>query len=187
MWNIHGVIPPIADGEDGSSPNRSPYQINIVEFVKKFSYSRERCSIIAKFLDYRQKIYQLEINQGFQWVDGSFTENVEQSRQRPPNDIDLVNFFYQPPHITEEFLAEHGYIFEHDIVKRNYLVDSYWVNLSVDDKEHIVKQTAYWYSMWSHQRDTDIWKGFYQIPLTPEDDIIARQWLDSIKTGDPNE
>jgi hypothetical protein len=180
MWNIHGVIAPIAEGEDGVSDNRSPYKISIIDFVKNFSYTQDRCHIISKFLDYREKIYQLEINEGFQWVDGSFTENVEELRQRPPSDIDLVNFIYQPSQINEEYWAEHGYVFDHDIAKQNYLVDSYWVNLSVNDKEYIVNQTAYWYSMWSHQRDTNIWKGFYQIALTPQDDIMARQWLEGM-------
>lgn len=188
MWNIHGVISPIAEGEDGVSFNRSPYRIGIFDFVKNFSYSKERYNIITKLLDYREKIYQLEINSGFQWVDGSFTENVEQLRNRPPGDIDLVNFIYQPAQINEENWAQHGYVLDHDIAKQNYLVDSYWVNLSVNDKEYIVKQTAYWYSMWSHQRDTNIWKGFYEIPLIPQDDIMARQWLDNMITqGDIHE
>ncbi|WP_426763559.1 DUF6932 family protein [Hafnia paralvei] len=30
--------------------------------------------------------------EGFQWVDGSFTENVELIERRTPNDVDVVIF-----------------------------------------------------------------------------------------------
>ncbi|WP_414651656.1 DUF6932 family protein [Hafnia paralvei] len=30
--------------------------------------------------------------EGFQWVDGSFTENIELIERRTPNDVDVVTF-----------------------------------------------------------------------------------------------
>lgn len=188
MWNIHGVVSPIAEGENGGSQNRSPYLIDIVSFVSQFAFSSERITILLKLLDYRQAIYRANIDTGFQWINGSFTEDVERLRNRPPNDIDLVTFIHdnniEP---NEQWVESHSYIFNNEQVKDVYNVDSYWVNMDEISKPQLAKYATYWYSMWSHQRVTNIWKGFYQISLTPQDDIIARQWLDSITAGDPNE
>ena len=30
-----------------------------------------------------------------------------------------------------------------------------------------VRQVSYWYSLWSHQRETFAWKGFIQLDLAP--------------------
>lgn len=169
MWNIHGVIPPVSE-VDQTSPARSPYEICSLDFVKKFSLSNERIVILRNFLYYRKFLYELGITSGFQWVNGSFTENVETLRNRPPNDIDVVSF------ITEPNSPLPNELFDNPYIKQKYQVDSYIVDLNDDPKE-LVKRTAYWYSMWSHQRDTNIWKGFFQIPLSEQDDIEALNHL----------
>ncbi|AZQ92910.1 hypothetical protein [Moraxella catarrhalis] len=45
-------------------------------------------------------------------------------------------------------------------------------------EEELVKWTAYWYSMWSHQRETKIWKGFFKIPFSTQDDQKALNYLE---------
>lgn len=168
MWNIHGVISPIAEGAGATSLNRAPYEIDILTFVKNFSLSNERIEILKKFLYYRTFLYELGVTSGFQWVNGSFTENVELLRQRPPNDIDVVSFIALKTPPDE--------LFEHFYIKQKYQVDGYIVDLN-DDPEELVKWTAYWYSLWSHQRDTNIWKGFFQIPFSTQDDLKALNYL----------
>lgn len=42
--------------------------------------------------------------------------------------------------------------------------------------------TVYWYSMWAHRRDLS-WKGFIQIPLNPQLDVVAMTILNSATTG----
>lgn len=167
MWNIHGVIPPVSDG---TSIERSPYEIDILTFTKMFSLSNERIAILKNFLYYRKFLYELDITSGFQWVNGSFTENVETLRNRPPNDIDVVSFITEPKNPLPNELFDNSYI------KQQYQVDSYFVDLN-DAPQELVKWTAYWYSMWSHQRDTNIWKGFFQMPLSEQDDLEAFSYL----------
>ena len=87
MWNIQGVIPPIAIGEEGHSPKRSPYPISINEFVQNFAFSTERIEILIGFLAYRRAIYLSGIEAGFQWVNGSFVENIESIAERRPSQI----------------------------------------------------------------------------------------------------
>lgn len=151
MWDIHGVIPPVL-GEDASL-DRSPYEIDILTFVQMFALSEARIAILKNFLYYRKFLHDNGVTSGFQWVNGSFTENAETLRQRPPNDIDVVSFITQSSAVSETLL-NNGYI------KQIYLVDSYFVDLN-DNPEELVKWTAYWYSMWSHQRETKIWKGVF--------------------------
>lgn len=170
MWNIHGVISPITDDV---SIDRSPYEISMLDFVKKFSFSNERVAILRGFLYYRKFLYSLGITAGFQWVNGSFTENVEILRNRPPNDIDVVSFIAEPENPLPDELFDNLYI------KQQYQVDGYFVDLNGNPQE-LVKWTAYWYSMWSHQRDTKIWKGFFHIPLSMQDDMVALNYLEGL-------
>jgi len=45
---------------------------------------------------YRAALRDLGLN-GVQWINGSFCEDVERTRGRPPGDIDLVSLIVRPP------------------------------------------------------------------------------------------
>ena len=36
--------------------------------------------------------------------------------------------------------------------------------------------------MWSHQRENNLWKGFFQMNLSPEDDRRAAEYITSLTT-----
>lgn len=183
MWNIQGVIPPIAIGEEGHSPKRSPYPISIIEFIHNFAFSTERIEILFGFLEYREAIYSSGIETGFQWVNGSFVENVESIADRAPNDIDAVTFsnFYHTIPDYPDWAQRNIHLFNNPIVKNQYKVDSYWVDMDLGFNETSIRKCTYWYSMWSHQRDTDMWKGFFVIPLSPSEDKEAMKYLSELK------
>ncbi|MFC6204220.1 DUF6932 family protein [Psychrobacter urativorans] len=183
MWNIRGVIPPVALNEEGHSYNRSPYSININKFIKDFAFSSERIEILIGFLAYRQAIYSSGIETGFQWVNGSFAENVESIADRAPNDIDIVTFsnFYHTIPDYPNWAQRNIHLFDNPTAKNKYKVDSYWVDMDLGFNEASIRKCTYWYSMWSHQRDTDIWKGFFVIPLSPSDDNEAMKYLSELK------
>jgi hypothetical protein len=42
------------------------------------------------------------IVEGFQWIDGSFIEDAEKSRGRPPADIDIITFGGRPAGYAEK-------------------------------------------------------------------------------------
>jgi hypothetical protein len=46
-----------------------------------------------------------------------------------------------------------------------------------------VRQISYWYSLWSHQRETDAWKGFVQLDLAPDADKTIEDIL-KMKEGE---
>ncbi len=62
----------------------------------RFSTSSARCKILEGLLDYRQAMHRIGLVSGFQWLDGSFLEDVETIEKREPRDIDVVTFFHTP-------------------------------------------------------------------------------------------
>lgn len=180
-WNMAGVLPPIWPGEDGHSPNRSPYLMKLTEVIEHFSSSPERISILDGFLNYREALHSANIVKGFQWLDGSFLENIEVLELRSPNDMDVVTFFHIPNDQTQiSLLSQDARLFDPALAKQTFLVDAYAFVLGNPTEERHVKQISYWYSMWAHRRD-ETWKGFLQVDLAPHTDAEAKQFLASVK------
>ena len=63
-------------------------------FVGNLGTSPERKAILGGFLDFRDRLRSEGMIQGFQWLDGSFLENIEVMESRPPKDLDVVTFFW---------------------------------------------------------------------------------------------
>jgi hypothetical protein len=84
----------------GSSPDRSPYRVDLISFIDRFSTTAPRVKILDGLLRFRAWLHNLGILSGFQWVDGSFLEDIETIAKRPPNDIDVVTFFDMPPGVS---------------------------------------------------------------------------------------
>lgn len=175
-WNAQGVIPPI-DVNDPASLARSPYQVVLTDLVLKFATSPERRKILDGLLRFRAALHGVGLTIGFQWLDGSFLENVELLATRPPNDVDVVTFFSLPSGTVDEaaLVARNPAVFNQVQAKATYSVDSYFVGLD-GDRISLVRMTAYWYSMWSHRRN-EAWKGFLEISLDPRDDANAAKLL----------
>lgn len=172
-WNSLGLLPPI-DPELPTSPKRSPYLVTLLDVVMRFSTSPERRSVLKGFLDYRAALHQIGICEGFQWLDGSFLEDVETLEHRAPRDIDVVTFLHTPANFSPSEAALR--ILDQTTAKQQFQVDAYIVELDEVSPGQLVAYSAYWYSMWSHRR-TQAWKGFLQISLPATDDAQARQWL----------
>jgi len=172
-WTTKGLLPPINPVQPASA-ERSPYSVTLLDLVMRFACSTERRRILLGLLDFRAALHTVGLIQGFQWLDGSFLEHVEKLENRAPRDIDVVTFVNVPDDFTqtEEALA----IFDHNAIKTQFLVDSYLVELNLLPPENLVRQSAYWYSLWSHRRNED-WKGYLQIDLNPTHDQEARRYL----------
>jgi len=37
-----------------------------------------------------------------------------------------------------------------------------------------VKDTSYWYGLFSHQRETAVWKGMIELPLASDDEAAVK-------------
>ena len=179
-WDWNGLIPPIRPGtpeEEAAEPaTRSPYDATLEHLVDRFLTSPERAVLIGGFLDYRAALHQIGIIRGFQWVNGSFTEEVEDWAEDPhaPNDIDVVTFYY--PSDAEEWNVLP--LFYPEETKSKFHVDARGIRLGRPLNEGIVSDIAYYYGLWSHRRKDLAWKGFVQVDLDPAQDGFARQLLD---------
>lgn len=172
-WNAQGLLPPI-DPASPTSVERSPYQVTLLDVVLRFATSPERCRILSGFLEYRAALHGMGLVNGFQWLNGSFTEQVETLEHRAPKDIDVVTFVHTPDDFAPS--DEQLRMLDHDAAKARFLVDSYFVEINQGPPEVLIERSVYWYSMWSHRRN-QAWKGYLQIDLSPADDTDARQHL----------
>ena len=177
-FNIHGVVPPVRPGAPGHSDERAPYPTDMLAFSQHFGNTPERRVILRGLLDMRAALLSSGITDGFQWLDGSFVEDVERLRTRPPGDIDVVTFA-----VLGDAAAQHARIqgapalFDPDQCKVAYHVDHYFLGTDGGIDETLVNRVSYWYSMWAHQRDTNRWKGFVT-PSLSSNDVDARAWID---------
>lgn len=179
MWNSIGVLPPIQPGVEGISRDRSPYCVDLSAFVNRFCISQERKNILIGLLNFRHDLHDLGITTGFQWLNGSFSENIEITEQRPPMDIDVVTFFDLPSGENQQsLLTKAPDLFQPARLKKKYLIDGYYIGLGRVVDERYVRNVSYWYSMWSHRRD-NVWKGFVQVSLAPSGDSGANQLLNA--------
>lgn len=179
-WNGVGVLPPVSPGALGNSPERSPYLISLVGFVDRFKTSPERIKILDGLLRFREKLHEVGIVSGFQWLDGSFLEQIELLKNRPPRDMDVVTFFDMPMGENQRSLFKKaGQLFDQKFLKETYAVDGYFSVLGQPVDVAQVQQITYWYSMWSHRRD-GMWKGFVQVDLNPSQDADVQAVVSKI-------
>jgi hypothetical protein len=182
-WNALGLIPPI-DEQQPTSPERSPYAVSLTDFVLRFGQTQPRRVVLAGFLKYRSELHAAGLVSGFQWLDGSFLENVEVLEARAPNDIDVVTFFDLPADKSQlDLQQQFPELFPanrdaHQKLKTVYCVDAYVEHLG-KVPSRLVRQASYWYSMWSHRRN-QAWKGYVQIDLASNDDALATAQLENL-------
>src|SRR5690625_136501 len=94
IWGGELYLPPALYSDDGEV--KAPYELTIAQVAELLGASAARRTLLHGLLRFRGELADAGISTGFQWINGSFTENVEASRGRPPRDIDVVTFFELP-------------------------------------------------------------------------------------------
>ena len=183
-WNDSGLLPPFLDNP-ASPRDRSPYRVSLGETMIRFGRANAgRRALMSGLLDFRAALHGAGLTRGFQWIDGSFVEDVESSRGRAPWDIDVVTFFYIPEGHTRESLArDFPNIFTATAAKSAFRVDAYFVGLNQTSAERIVDRVVYWYGLWGHTRGR-LWKGFVEVDLDPGEDGAVRAALERMNGED---
>lgn len=177
-WNMAGVVPPVRPGEDPAGGDRSPYRIALDGFVDRFCFNADRAEIIRGLIRLRAGLHSIGMVHGFQWINGSFLENVEDREGRFPNDVDVVTYAFLPKGQTQEtFFPRIIPYLDRDQVKSTYRVDHFLRVLPQLE----IQDVCYWYSLWSHRRD-GMWKGYAEVDLDPEYDPRAATLLE-VKIG----
>jgi len=178
-FNGNGVLPP-QDGDPANLNAGSPYPATTLELCQTFGKTAHRRAILKGFLALRAALRQLQITNGFQWVDGHFLEQDHPKNRRPPDHIQVVTFFH-PNETMEapEHAALAAILRNRKKTRQQFRVDHMPVLLSWPP-ELVIEHTRHWCTLLSHQRETGIWKGLLKINLdTASDDSAALEHLQS--------
>jgi len=187
VFDQNGVLPPFM-GNDASTPDRSPYAASIVEFVTHFGTSPHRRQLLKKFIAYRQLLTADGYVSGYQFVDGSFVEDVERTQRRDPIDIDVFSFLDAPIKYQTDpsawaltgFQFWQGEIINRDLNKVRFSLDTYALLLQETNLPSLIQGVIYWNGLFSHQRSTYAWKGFVAVALDSVADQAALATLESV-------
>jgi hypothetical protein len=175
-FDHNNVIPPHL-GNPTEINHLSPYLCTTLELCTAFATSKERVEILSGLLSFREKMNLLGIKQGFQWIDGSFTENIEVSEKRAPRDLDLVTFYGGITIENQEKLLEKFTEFSNpQTAKLTYKLDHYAVDYCYNP-DVTVESARYWIQLFSHNR-LGVWKGILRLELnTPDIDAESIEYL----------
>ena len=172
--NQSGVLPPFLPGQTPAGLGAmAPYRVSILHVAQRFGTNAARIGLLNGLIVFRSELRKAGISSGFQWLDGSFVEHSERTLGRPPGDVDIVTFAprptqYSDPATWREFIQSRPDLFDPAQTKRQYLCDAYFVDLR-SDPTFLVNQTRYWFGLFSHQRETFLWKGMLEAPIGADD------------------
>jgi hypothetical protein len=172
-FNHNHVLPPHL-GDPVNYSQLSPYPCTTLELCDRFGTSPERRLILGRFLDFRERLRGEQLTTGFQWLDGSFLEDVELRERRSPRDLDVVTVYWGYDRLFQQGLAARFREFASPMLaKATYGLDHY--NFDAGFKPELtLEQTRYWILLFSHNRQ-GVWKGMLKIDLdTPVEDNLAR-------------
>jgi hypothetical protein len=145
-----------------------------LELCQRFGTSPERRKILGQFLDFRQRLADEGLTTGFQWLDGSFHEDIESQEGRPPRDLDVVTVYWgYDDSFQGQLMANFPEFANPKLAKANFALDHYPMDASYHP-EATVELARYWISLFSHNR-LAVWKGMLRVELnTIADDSAAR-------------
>lgn len=175
-FDSNSVLPPHL-GDPRLPDEISPYPCTALELCDRFAISTERVLILDGFLRLRGELRNRGMTDAFQWVDGSFLEDVENSENRAPGDIDVVTFYWSlDPDFTSKLVTAFPDLRDHAKIKADFFVDHFPIDAGYHP-ELTVEATRYWCGLFSHTR-IGVWKGMLRLELNnPADDLDAAALL----------
>lgn len=125
------VLPPFVGEDPTAKASTSPYTTSMVEIVERFATSMVRVAILRGLLSYRGALLRAGLVDGYQWLDGSFVEDIETASRRDPNDIDIVTFASSPADLGDrkDWLHANEGLLDPRRTKQGFLCDAYFVDL----------------------------------------------------------
>jgi hypothetical protein len=143
-FTISGVLQPYLGPTPKDGALMSPYETTLVRIAQKLCGSDERKEIFRGLLSYRQQLANIGFRIGFQWLSGSFMEDIESLETRHPKDVDMVTFFHRPATATDDaawqaFTLTNKSLLAWWEVKPVYKCDPYFVDLNTESS-NVVNQ-----------------------------------------------
>jgi hypothetical protein len=155
----------------------SPYPTSLVNIANAFCKTPERRAIFSGLLHFRQTLSGIGLTSGFQWLSGSFLEDIETLENRSPNDVDVVTFFQRPAQHAADaqwkaFSDANKSLWYPAQTKALFHCDARYIDMTFP-AAYIVDHTRFWFGLFSHRRG-GLWKGLLQVPLVvSQDDVDA--------------
>jgi len=173
----HNLVLPPHLGSPTIPNELSPYEATSLELVEQFATSPQRKTILRGLLGFRERLQNLNLIEGFQWLDGSFLEDIEAKENRPPNDLDIVTIYWgYDGAFQANVVANLPEFQDAALAKAHFHLDHYPFDASYHPLQ-TVQYTRYWIQLFTHNRDK-VWKGMIMLPLnTPGIDSQALQFL----------
>jgi hypothetical protein len=185
-FNENKVLPPHR-GNPKNESDMSPFPATTLQLCERFGHSKARRPFLRGFLEFRGVLEELQMHEGFQWLDGFFMEDFEHQKIKTPEFIQVVTFYKQPPKpfphpdLTDTFAI----LQDPDLLERKYNVTHNVVRLDMSAQntpQKLVSRTRFWWGQMSHTEEEEVWKGLVQVPLnTPDDDAAAMQYLKALE------
>jgi len=174
-----GVLPPYL-GSPTHSYGMSPYKVPLLDFAQRLATSIQRIEILKGFMAHRARLIEAGIF-GFQWLDGSFVEDIEATESRPPGDIDIVTFHARSADLIQQpawegFFGTNLDLFDRSQCMPKFKVDPYYIDFTFGPL-YVVRMTSFWYGLFSHKRGAGLWKGMIEVPLDGMQDAAVSQLL----------
>ncbi|MDW4551073.1 hypothetical protein R5H32_17055 [Defluviimonas sp. D31] len=183
-FDAGGALPAFVGSDPTKPAVRSPYKTHMDFLVTRFLTSKERAKLLLGLNEYRKHLWSGGFISGMQWIDGSFVEDVETTRRRPPKDVDVLTLFNRPLKYHGDIISWksdykafiHKRFFDTQVLKPIYGCDCYGLDLDTD-AYNIVGNASYWFGLFSEQRYSLRRKGIVAIPLATD-----RMEFDKIET-----
>ena len=125
-------------------------------------------------------MHQFGLNEGIQWINGSFVNDKMSQEGEEPCDIDVITLYNVPLGVTQQqLLTSSPDLFGAPGTNRNkelFDVDSYFVSLNSGSVSYTTKSIAFWNNLW-HHTEKGRRKGFLAVDLAPTDDQNAANLL----------
>src|SRR5207244_3707530 len=88
-------------------------------------------------------------------------------------DIDLVTIFERPHAARDDaswkqVVSANSSLFNRSQVKKDFGCDSFFVDAGQPPSK-VLRQATYFLGLFTHQRDSYLWKGILQVPLRSDD------------------
>ncbi len=169
------VLPPHL-GNPTLPAQLSPYPCTALELCQQFATSPERRQILDGLLRFREMLRTAQF-QGFQWLDGSFLEDIETRENRPPKDLDVATLYWEPNiKALATVVSAQPVLQDQPSIKAQFHLDHYFVDVAYNPLL-TVESARYWIGLFSHRRD-GVWKGMLRVELnTPAEDADAGEYL----------
>jgi uncharacterized protein DUF6932 len=174
-WTPSGVLPPFLGPKPTNIATVSPYAATMLEVAQRFATSAPRVALLRGLIAYRKAFVAGGFTEASQWINGSFVEDVETARGRPPGDIDIVTLFIRPPVFRNDaaawsaFVVANRQLFDPPLMKAYFHCDGGTIDVGFPASRQS-RQITYWHSLFSHQRVSFLWKGMLQVPISSDDD-----------------